>query len=106
MAANLDPATRSTSSDWPVQAADTIERVVGTVRENTADRLVGVARWVVYGILAAFLGITALVLLVVALIRVLDVYLPSGVWLPDVILGGIFTLAGLFLWSKRSRSEG
>src|SRR5436190_1888341 len=39
--------------DWTVQAADTIESVVGAVRSKTTDPLVGISRWVVYGTLAA-----------------------------------------------------
>jgi hypothetical protein len=48
------------------------------------------------------MGVTALVLLVIGGIRVLDVLLPRGVWLPDVILGAIFVVVGLFCWSKRN----
>jgi len=43
----------------------------------------------VYGVLAAILA--------------MNNYLPSGVWLPYVILGAIFSLAGIFLWSKRPK---
>lgn len=93
-------------SDWAAQAADTIESVVGKVRSKTTDPLVGVARWIVYGLLAAVVGLMAALLLVIGLVRMLDAYLPSGVWLPDVILGGIFTVGGLFLWSRRSPDEG
>ena len=53
---------------------------LSTVRSNTADRLVSVARLVVFGLLAAILGTVALVLLAVALVRVLHSYLPGGVW--------------------------
>ena len=36
-----------TDGDWAVQTADTIERLVGSVRSNTSDRLVSAARLVV-----------------------------------------------------------
>src|SRR5439155_23591759 len=55
--------------DWAVQTADTIERLVETVRSNTADRLVSVARLVVFGLLAAILGTVALVLLAIFTVR-------------------------------------
>lgn len=93
------------TSDWTAQAADTIERVVGAVRDKTTVPLTTVARALVYGLLAAVVGTTALVLVVVALVRMLDVVLPRGVWLPDLILGTLFTLVGLVLWSKRTRKE-
>src|SRR5437764_13348978 len=84
--------------DWAVQTADTIERVVGSVRSNTSDRLVSVARLVVLGLLAGIMGSAALVLTAIGLVRLLDVYLPSGVWVAALIIGGIFTFGGLFLW--------
>src|SRR5690349_12478468 len=74
----------TTSADWTVQVADTIESV---------------ARALVYGILIAVLGTTALVLGVVILVRVLSYVLE--VWAVYTILGAIFTLTGMFLWRKR-----
>ena len=86
--------------DWAAQTADTIDRFVGTVRSNTSDRLVSVARLVVFGALAAILGTTALVLVAIAVVRFLDSYLPGSVWSAYLVLGGFFTLGGLFLWSQ------
>ena len=48
------------------------------------------------------------VLTAIGLVRLLDVYLPSGVWVADLIIGGIFTFGGLFLWRRawqQPRSE-
>jgi hypothetical protein len=59
----------------------------------------------VYGIVAAFLGITALVLLAIAAVRALDLAIPGDVWSAHAVVGGIFTLAGLFLWGKRTTKE-
>jgi len=89
----------TTSADWTVQVADTIESVVGSVRDKTAVPLETVARALVYGILIAVLGTTALVLGVVILVRVLSYVLE--VWAVYTILGAIFTLTGMFLWRKR-----
>ena len=88
--------------DWAADTADRIDHVVAVIRSKTSDRLVGVARMVVYGVLAAVMGIMALILLLVAAIRFLDAYIPRGVWIPYVGLGAIFVVAGLFLWSKRT----
>jgi hypothetical protein len=88
--------------DWTVQTADAIEKVVGTVRDKGVAPITGVARWVVYGLLAAILGLAAFVLLAIAVVRAIVIALPEGeVWAAHVITGGIFTLAGLFLWAKR-----
>lgn len=91
------PAT--TSADWTVQVADTIESVVGSVRDKTAVPLETVARALVYGILIATMGATAVVLLTITGIRLLDYVLP--IWGAYAVLGGLFTLLGLFLWRKR-----
>ena len=88
--------------DWAADTADRIDQVVATIRSKTSDKLVGVARLVVYGLLAAVMGGMALILLTIAGIRFLDAYIPRGVWIPYVVLGAIFVVAGLLLWSKRT----
>ncbi len=99
MAAEAGPAPEST--DWAVQAADTIERVVGTVRDRTAVPLDRAARAVVYGLLAGLLGAAATVLVVIGIVRLAEQAVP--VWLVYAILAGIFVLLGVFVWSKRDR---
>jgi hypothetical protein len=88
--------------DWATQTADAIERVVGTIRSKTAEPLEGVARALVYGLVAVIVGLAATVLAAVALVRVLDLILPGAVWSAHALTGGIFTLAGLLLWRKRT----
>ena len=94
------PAT--SSADWTVQVADTIESVVGSVRDKTAVPLETVARALVYGIVIATLGVTALVLGTIMAIRLLSYVLE--VWAAYAIVGGLFTLGGMFLWRKRRPS--
>ena len=95
------PAPQAAGPDWTVQVADTIESVVGAVRDKTAVPLETVARALVYGILVGVMGITALALLTIGLVRLL-VQIPGlPVWGADAALGGLFTLAGLFFWRKR-----
>jgi hypothetical protein len=93
--------------DWPAQAADTIERVVGTVRDKTTGPALTVARGVVYGTFATLVGIATLVVLIIALIRLIDSYLPDAVfgeehvWAAYLILGLLFVIAGGVLWARR-----
>jgi hypothetical protein len=100
--------TEVRTSDWPVQAADTIERVVGGVRDKTTGPAITIARWVVYGTFAAVVGTTVAVLLIVGAVRVLDVYLPDEVfgdehtWVAHLIVGTLFTVVGMVAWSQRS----
>jgi hypothetical protein len=99
--AQTAPQPSQPDSDWTVQAADRIEAVVVAVRDNTTVPVQQGARAVTWGLFAAVMGIVALVLLVIGLIR-LNVYLPVGdkqkVWVADLIIGAIFVIAGwLFL---------
>jgi uncharacterized membrane protein len=98
--ADVDTTRARTTDDWAVQTADTIERLVESVRSNTSDRLVSAARLVVFGLLAAILGTVALVLFAIFVVRFLDSYIPSGVWVVYLVLGGLFTLVGLLLWQR------
>lgn len=106
-----DPAvaTSGASTDWPVQAADTIERVVGSVRDKTTGPALTIARAVVYGVLGAILGLTALTVLTIGLVRLVNAYLPSALfgdhhmWAADLIVGLVFCFVGMLLWSRRSK---
>ena len=95
-------------ADWPAQAADTIERVVGSVRDKTTGPAITVARWVVYGTFALVVGSMVLILLAIAGVRLLDVYLPDAwvgedhTWAAHLVTGGLFTVVGAWAWSRRS----
>jgi len=90
-------------SDWTVEAADTIERAVATVRERTVEPVQAATRAVVFGLLAGFFAVSALALLALAGFRLLTLGVP--VWAAWSILGGIFVLGGAFLWAKRSAPQ-
>jgi hypothetical protein len=93
--------------DWPAQIADTIENVVGTIRDKTTGPALTVARAVVYGSFAAIVGMAALVLFVVGAVRLLDSYLPDAVfgethtWAAHMVIGLVLSIAGSLLWTKR-----
>lgn len=100
------------TGDWPAQAADTIVKVVGQVRDKTTGPAITVARAIVYGLLAAILGGTCLVLLAIAGVRVLNVWLLPDAWFGEVhtwaahlVLGVIFTGVGAWCWSKRRAAD-
>ena len=50
-----------TDPNWAADIADTVERVVGTVRDRATKPVVHVTRAVVFGLLGAFLGVTAVI---------------------------------------------
>lgn len=88
--------------DWAAQTADAIERLVGSVRAKTAEPLERIARGLVYGLVAGIVGVAAMVLAAVVLVRVLELLLPGEVWSAHALTGGIFVLGGLLLWRKRT----
>jgi hypothetical protein len=91
------------ADDWPKQAADTIERAVGAVRDKTVVPAQKATKAVVYGCLATFFIGTALTLLVIGAFRGL-VILTGEVWAAYGICGGILVLAGVFCWSRREKA--
>lgn len=116
MASERPPAHARAASDvrtddWPAQAANTIERVVGSVRDKTTGPAITIVRGIVYGTFALLVGTMVAVLLAVAAVRALDAYLPSAVfgdehvWAAHGIVGLIFTVLGALLWSKRTASD-
>ncbi|CAN5647907.1 hypothetical protein BH20ACT1_BH20ACT1_04310 [soil metagenome] len=96
------PTPEPGGQDWAAQTADAVERGVAAIRSKTAEPLERAARALVYGLVAAIVGIAAGVLGAVAMVRLLDIALPGEVWSAHALAGGIFTLVGLFLWKKRT----
>jgi hypothetical protein len=95
------PRPAPASDDWAGQAADTVVNVVDAVREKTTGPILTVARAIVYGLIGLFAVIVALIVTTIALVRFVDVYLPGNVWSAHLLIGTIFTVAGLFIWTKR-----
>ena len=89
-------------SDWTTDAADAIDNAVGLVRERTVEPVQAVARGVIYGLLAALVLVPALAMTTIAAFRLLVVASNGHVWAAWSGLGGIFVVAGWFLWSKRT----
>ncbi len=88
-------------ADWAAEVADRIDEVVAKVRANTSERLVGIARMVVFGLLAAVMGVTALVLLTILFFRLLAL-IPGPLWAAYLVLGAILVGFGVFCWSRRT----
>ena len=104
-AAPAGPSPAGTD-DWTVQVADRIESVVGTVRDKTVVPVTKVARGLVFGLLAGVAATTALIVAVVAAVR-LSVYWPwhpdgRKIWVTYALLSAIFLLAGAFAWGRRT----
>jgi hypothetical protein len=90
-------------SDWTTDAADAIERSVSMVRDKTVTPAYSATRYVVYGLLAALIGIPAAILAVIGLFRGLVLVWQGYVWAAWLTLAGIFLAAGAFCWTKRNK---
>lgn len=92
------------SSSWPDQATDLIVQSVETVRDRTVGTAVRVARAIVFGLFAFFIGVLFVVLTCVLLVRILVVYLPNHrAWAAQLVLGGICVVTGLLLYRRGYR---
>lgn len=102
------PGNPLTDPNWAPDLADQITEFIGNVRDKTTNNAIKAARAIVFGLLAAILGLTALVLLLIFLTRGLQALIDlltsweRAVWISYLALGGIFTLAGMFLMTKRA----
>lgn len=101
------PGNPLTDPNWAPKLADTIERVVGSIRDKTTKRVLVAYRGVVFGLVAAFAAMFALVLLVIGLFRGVQALLDIGlehhdsVWISYLAVGAIFTFGGLVAMKKR-----
>lgn len=100
------PSPVTPGQDWPAEVAHRIESVVGTVRDKTTIPALRGAQALVYGFLLGVLGAILLILTVIALVRILDLYLPihpqgRRVWIVDAAAAAIFMTVGLLAWRRR-----
>jgi hypothetical protein len=100
-----DAGAQTARDDWPEQVAGTIVDTVDRVRNVTVGPIGLVARGVVYGLIIALLGSTALVLLVILLLRITDVVFATlfdgaTMWMAYTLWGTTFTLLGLVLLGR------
>lgn len=105
------PGNPLTDPNWAPDLADTVERVVGSVRQKTTDNVVKAARIVVFGLLGVVLGLTALILLVIIFTRAVQALLDfavtpaRAVYISYFIVGGICCLLGALLMKKRHSDD-
>ena len=93
-------AFSSLSAKWPDQLADGVESAVTLVRDKAVRPATVVAKGLVYGPLAAIVGLTALVLVLIAAVRGLNAIPGAQDWMVLCGLGLILTLAGLMVLGR------
>lgn len=101
------PGNPLNDPNWAASLADTIVRVVGSVRDKTTKPVLTIVRGAIFGLVAVFGGGVALTLLVIGGLRALqdliDLFAPrrDAVWICYLGLGIIFSVVGLVLLKKR-----
>jgi predicted lysophospholipase L1 biosynthesis ABC-type transport system permease subunit len=93
--------------DWTARATDIVETVVATVRTKTVVPITKVAQILAFGLILAAGAAAVGILFVIALVRVIDVYLPihphaRAVWVTYAGLGAIFVVVGAFCMRRRT----
>lgn len=112
--ASPPPAPRG-GADWPAQVTDTIVGFVDSAKEKTTGPATSLARGVVGGTLAAIVGLAALALFLVLLVRGLDILAQvvldllgiekagRSVWIAHGLTGLVMVVAGVWAWRKGTR---
>ena len=85
--------------DYPAQIADYLESIALKVRSLTVDRMERWTKWVAAGIVLSALGFLLVLFLLIGVFRLLGAVV--GVTVAYAIIGGIFLIVGVLLWSKR-----
>ncbi|MHB8246667.1 MAG: hypothetical protein ACYDGN_15220 [Acidimicrobiales bacterium] len=96
------------SGDWAAHLTGKVETVVAAVRDKAVRPVASAVRYLIFGLLALFVGSTMAVLFAVFSIRLLDNEVPvfrTRVWASYLVVAGIFWTVGLLVSLKRhSRS--
>ena len=102
------PGNPLTDPNWAAQTTDTVVRVVDNIKAKTTRPAVLAARGLVFGLLAVFLGLFAVVIALIMLTRgfqsILDAVVDHerSVYISYVAVGAILSLAGMIAFKKRN----
>ena len=97
--------TPPNGGDWVTQVVSLVDRTVGTVRDKTTRPVAGVARALVWGLMAVLLGAVAVVLGLIAAHRLIVILTGGRAYLAHLLLGIILIAIGLFAMRKRHAPE-
>jgi hypothetical protein len=95
------PLEETTNDDWITTLLGKLETGVGVVRETATNRVIGIMRTVMYGLMAVIIGMFALVLLAVMGVRLLFVATGHRAWAAHGIVGVLLLIIGFLLLRRR-----
>ena len=93
----------SNEPDWTDQVTDLIVDTVDKVRDSTTGKVLQASRVSVHAVVALILLLPIAVLVIAGLVRLIT-YWVHEVWITYTILGTLFVLVGVVLWSRRRPS--
>ncbi len=85
--------------DWITQILDKLDEGIEFVRSKTTAPLAKVARYVVYLILFAVVGVALLTLVLILAVR-LVAYIPGPMWTGYAGISALSLALGTFFWRK------
>jgi hypothetical protein len=95
----------SSTDDWITALTGKLEQGVALVRDTATNRVIGVMRTVVFGLMAVIIALFALALLAVMAVRLIFVATGHRAWLAHGITGLLFLIIGLVLLRMRHAKE-
>lgn len=98
-------AAPGSSEDWTDQVTGLIVDTVDKVRSRTTGPILEVAKGSVHAVVALILLAPVAVLFLVLTIRVLTYFVFREVWITYAVLGMLFSLVGVVLWTRRQPSS-
>lgn len=99
------PAEPGSGQDWTDQVTGLIVDSVDKVRSRTTGPILEVTRGSVHAVVAIMLLLPVAVLFLILTVRVLTYYVFREVWITYTVLGMLFSLIGVVMWSRRHVGE-
>lgn len=97
-------STPGSKEDWTDQVTGLIVDNVDKVRNKTTGPILEVTRGSVHAVVAVTLLVPVVVIFTILTVRVLTYYVFREVWITYAVIGMVFTLVGVVLWSRRHPS--
>jgi hypothetical protein len=101
------PSNPFTDPQWASRTVESIDRIVGFIRDRTTRPAVAIVRALIFGSMAIVGGFFVVIVLVIGVIRALHSLLDiwwsrdSAVWASYLIIGFLCCAAGLLLMRRR-----
>ena len=89
--------------DFPVKIADSLESAAAKARSLTVGKAENAAKWAAAGTVLAFIGIMAVIFLLIGVSRIIGELV--GTEVGYAIIGGLFLIVALLVWRKRDPKE-